>query len=112
MGRCHEYMPWEFYLHYGDLDMLAYTYDGMKEYISYMLTWTDDTGVMYSQRAGTNGQPIRWLNLGDWAQPFELPLTTWSILSTCGDALILLQKQQKHSEMLKRQRNTQLLPGR
>jgi len=72
-GAAMNIMPWEFYLQYGDLDMLAGTYEGMKQYVSYMLTWTNEDGIMFSQRTGINGQPFRWLNLGDWAQPFELP---------------------------------------
>ena len=72
-GAAMNIMPYEFYLQYGDLDMLAYTYEGMKGYIDYMLTWTDDNGVMFSQREGSNGEPLRWFNLGDWVAPFELP---------------------------------------
>jgi len=73
-GAAINIMPWEFYLHYGDLDLLEYTYEGMKEYVRYMLTWTDENGVMYSQKTPPNSdEPYRWLNLGDWAEPFELP---------------------------------------
>jgi alpha-L-rhamnosidase len=45
----------------------------MKGYVKYMLTWTDKDGIMNSQRAGNNGQPLRWFNLGDWCAPAELP---------------------------------------
>ncbi|MBN2482552.1 MAG: family 78 glycoside hydrolase catalytic domain [Bacteroidales bacterium] len=72
-GAAINIMPWEFYLHYGDLDMLEYTYEGMKGYVRYMLTWTDEDGIMFSQRTGNNGQPLRWFNLGDWAPAAELP---------------------------------------
>lgn len=72
-GAAMNIMPWEFYLQYGDLDMLEHTYEGMKGYIRYMLTWTDENGVMYSQRSGHTDEPFRWVNLGDWSQPFELP---------------------------------------
>lgn len=72
-GAAMNIMPWEFYLHYGDTDILSYTYEGMKGYIRYMLTWTDDEGIMFSQRPGNNGQPLRWFNLGDWAPASELP---------------------------------------
>jgi alpha-L-rhamnosidase len=66
-------MPWEFYLQYGDTSMLRNNYDGMTGYIRYMLTWTDSTGIMYSQAPGSNGKPNRWMNLGDWSQPDKLP---------------------------------------
>ena len=65
-------MPWEYYLHYGDLNMLENNYHGMKGYIDYMLTWTDDDGIMHSQ-APDPENPNRWINLGDWVAPGELP---------------------------------------
>jgi len=64
-------MPWEFYLHYGSLDILEMSYPGMKEYIRYMQTWVDDEGVMFSQRPGKDGKPLKWFNLGEWAAPGE-----------------------------------------
>lgn len=72
-GAAMNIMPWEFYRHYGDIDMLSDTFEGMKGYVDYMQSWTDEKGVMYSQRTGLTEEPYRWLNLGDWAQPFELP---------------------------------------
>lgn len=65
-------MPWEYYVHYGDIDMLYNNYPGMKGYINYMLTWTDDEGIMHSQ-APDPENPNRWINLGDWVAPGELP---------------------------------------
>ncbi|TFG89511.1 MAG: hypothetical protein E4H16_03530, partial [Candidatus Atribacteria bacterium] len=72
-GAAISIMPWEFYLHYADTCMLANNYEGMKGYIRYMLTWTDSTGIMFSQALGPNGKPNRWMNLGDWSQPDKLP---------------------------------------
>ena len=71
-GAAINIMPWEFYMHYGDPDMLKNNYDGMKGYISYMLTWTGDDGIMYSQAPDT-ARPNRWLNLGDWCVPGAFP---------------------------------------
>jgi alpha-L-rhamnosidase len=71
-GAAISIMPWEFYLHYGDTDMLKNTYEGMKGYIRYMLTWTNDNGIMFSQAPDT-ARPNRWLNLGDWCTPGKLP---------------------------------------
>jgi alpha-L-rhamnosidase len=65
-------MPWEFYLHYGDKDMLGNNYQGMKGYIKYMLTWTNKDGIMFSQAPDT-AKPNRWMNLGDWCSPGKLP---------------------------------------
>lgn len=72
-GAAVNIMPWEYFLHYGDTSMLAYTYNAMKGYVRYMTTWTDKDGIMYSQRTGNNGQPLKWFNLGDWCAPSELP---------------------------------------
>jgi alpha-L-rhamnosidase len=71
-GAAMNIMPWEFYLHYGDIDMLRNNYSGMKEYIRYMFTWTNKDGIMFSQAPDT-ANPNEWLNLGDWAVPDKLP---------------------------------------
>ncbi|MBP1669596.1 MAG: hypothetical protein H6Q21_1962, partial [Bacteroidetes bacterium] len=72
-GAAVNIMPWEYFVHYGDTSLLRYTYDAMKGYVRYMLTWTDKDGIMNSQRPGNNGLPLRWFNLGDWCAPEELP---------------------------------------
>jgi len=71
-GAAMNIMPWEFYLHYGDRKMLEENYDGMTGYIKYMLTWTDNEGIMFSQAPDRN-RPNRWINLGDWVAPGKLP---------------------------------------
>jgi alpha-L-rhamnosidase len=72
-GAAINIMPWEFFVQYGDTDMLRNNYEGMKEYVKYMLTWTDKNGIMYSQATGTNGKPNQWMNLGDWSEAYKLP---------------------------------------
>ena len=71
-GSAINIMPWEFYLHYGDVEMLKRNYEGMKGYIKYMLTWTDGEGIMFS-KAPDPSKPNQWLNLGDWAPASKLP---------------------------------------
>lgn len=71
-GAAINIMPWEFYLHYGDKEMLKNTYEGMKGYIKYMLTWVDKEGIMFSQ-APEKSKVNRWINLGDWVAPGKLP---------------------------------------
>lgn len=66
-------IPWEFYLHYGDITVLKNSFPGMKNYIGYMLKWVDKEGVMYFRVLKENGQPLRWFNLGDWNAPGNLP---------------------------------------
>jgi alpha-L-rhamnosidase len=72
-GAAISIMPWEFYLHYGDQDILQDSYEAMKGYVRYMQTWTDNDGIMFSQGLGKDGKPLKWLNLGDWVPPTELP---------------------------------------
>jgi len=72
-GAAISIMPWEFWLHYGDTDILRDSYEAMKGYIRYMLTWTDEEGIMFSQAKGRDGKPLRWMNLGEWVAPYELP---------------------------------------
>jgi alpha-L-rhamnosidase len=72
-GAAISIMPWEFYLHYGDKDILQDSYEAMKGYVGYMQTWTDKDGIMFSQALGRDGKPLKWLNLGDWVPPSELP---------------------------------------
>ena len=72
-GAAINIMPWEFYLQYGDTDMLKNNYEGMKGYIRYMLTWTDNSGIMFSKALGPDGKPNKWMNLGEWSQPDKLP---------------------------------------
>lgn len=66
-GAAINIIPWEYYLQYGDLQMLNDNYEAMKGYLNYMETWTTEDGVMFSQREGQDGKPLKWWNLGDWA---------------------------------------------
>jgi alpha-L-rhamnosidase len=70
-GAAMNIIPWEFYLHYGALDILADNYEGMKGYVRYMKTWVDEDGIMFSQAVGKNGKPLIWLNLGEWSTPYR-----------------------------------------
>ena len=71
-GAAINIMPWEFYLHYGDRDMLEDTYDGMKGYIKHMRTWITKDGTMLQQMPRAD-RPNNWMNLGDWSGPGQLP---------------------------------------
>jgi alpha-L-rhamnosidase len=71
-GAAMQIMPWEFYQHYADVDMLRNNYEGMKGYIRYMLSWTNPEGIMFS-KAPDPLKPNQWLNLGDWAPATGLP---------------------------------------
>lgn len=62
-------MPWEFYLYEGTPDILAGNYEAMKDYIRYMQNWINEEGIMFHQRTGKDGKPLRWFNLGEWCAP-------------------------------------------
>jgi alpha-L-rhamnosidase len=65
-------IPWEYYMHFGSLDMLEDNYEGMKGYIRYMKTWTDEEGIMFSKRTAKDGSILKWFNLGEWVPPGEM----------------------------------------
>ncbi|WP_419211111.1 family 78 glycoside hydrolase catalytic domain [Maribacter sp. X9] len=71
-GAAVSIMPWEFYVNYGDTELLEMSYEPMKKYIEYMKTWVNDRGLMHSQRRGSNGEVVKWFNLGEWESPGEL----------------------------------------
>ena len=71
-GAAMNIMPWEFYIHYGDKDMLLRNYEGMKEQVRYMLTWRTKEGTMFSELPNKD-KKIYWMNLGDWCPPYEIP---------------------------------------
>ena len=66
-GAAIEIMPWEFYRHYGDIQVLEENYDAMCRHIAWMQTWVDERGIMESR------DPQVWKNLGDWLPPRVLP---------------------------------------
>ena len=72
-GAAISIIPWEFYVHYGAIDILEDTYPAMKDYISYMQNWVSKDGIMHSQRKGRDGDVLKWFNLGEWVAPDELP---------------------------------------
>lgn len=99
-GAAMNVIPWDFYMHYGDLRMLEQNYFAMTEQVRYMTSWQTAEGTMFSQKtnlrqmqrpmmqggmpggnqrrrntppAPTTPQPNYWLNLGDWCAPGQNP---------------------------------------
>lgn len=75
-GAAMNIMPWEFFVQYADTLVLAENYDAMKKQADYMRTWETDRGTMLARRPNANtadGEPVYWLNLGEWCAPGELP---------------------------------------
>ena len=62
-------IPWQYYVHYGSVDMLEDNYEGMKGYLRYMQTWVDEVGIMFSKRRAKDGTILKWFNLGEWVAP-------------------------------------------
>lgn len=65
-------IPWEFYLHYADKDLLVANYAGMKEQVRYMQTWVDKDGIMLSE-IKSDGNVSEWHNLGEWCPADGFP---------------------------------------
>jgi alpha-L-rhamnosidase len=78
-GAAMNIMPWEFYLHYGDVKMLRNNFEAMKAQMNHMLQQLTLDNTML-QRIGQGGGMIGgneegnyWLNLGDWCPPNDIP---------------------------------------
>lgn len=73
-GAAMNVIPWEYYVQYGDLRMLADNFVPMKEQVRHMLTWLTPDGTMLQQKLNEeSGQPCYWFNLGDWVPPYGQP---------------------------------------
>ena len=67
-GSAYVIMPWAYYCYYGDTTLLEQHYKGMKQWIEYLRTRTDDRGIVVRE------EPNGWC-LGDWCTPenIEVP---------------------------------------
>lgn len=66
-GSAYVIMPWLYYTYYGDTGILQKHYEGMKQWISYLQTRTDNRGLI------THEEPKGWC-LGDWCTPDKIRL--------------------------------------
>lgn len=66
-------MPWEFYLRYGDKDVLEKSFEGMKAYTKFFEYWTRPDGTVHVQKAAPDAPETMWFSLGDWVPPYENP---------------------------------------
>lgn len=64
-------IPWEHYVHYGQLEVLEENYEQMCAYVGFMQQWKLEDGTML-QQLPTREDPIYWLNLGEWCPPYGL----------------------------------------
>lgn len=73
-GAAMNIMPWQFYVQYGDLQLLAQSYPAMQDQLRHMLSWVTPQGYMHQRmRNHLSGDSCYWLNLGDWCPPYGLP---------------------------------------
>lgn len=61
-GSAYVIMPWLYYCHYADKGLLEQHYEGMKQWIGYLTTRTDENGIVVRE------EPNGWC-LGDWCTP-------------------------------------------
>jgi len=77
-------VPWFYYLYYGDKNVLRQHYDGMKQWVEYLGTRTDENGIVVRE------EPNGWC-LGDWATPARIelpePLVNTSFYFYCTDIM-------------------------
>ena len=72
-GAAMTIIPWEHYVHYGDISILEEHYEAMKAQLGYMEGWRTEEGIMHSQAPGGPENSIYWMNLGEWCPAYELP---------------------------------------
>ena len=66
-------IPWEHYLHYGDISVLEEHYEAMHGQLNFMESWRTEEGIMNMQMPRGAEKPIYWMNLGDWCPAYTLP---------------------------------------
>jgi alpha-L-rhamnosidase len=74
-GSAFVIMPWVYYRHYGDKTVLQTHYEGMRQWVSYLATRCDSSGIVVRE------EPKGWC-LGDWATPEKIKLSP-ELVNTC-----------------------------
>ncbi len=74
-GSAYVIMPWIYYQNYGDKNVLKTHYNGMKQWISYLGSRCDSSGIVVRE------EPKGWC-LGDWATPEKIRLSP-ELVNTC-----------------------------
>jgi len=74
-GSAYVITPWFYYLYYGDSRILTQHYSGMKQWVEYLGTRTDEKGIVVRE------EPRGWC-LGDWATPDKIEIPP-SFVNTC-----------------------------
>ena len=73
-GAAMNVIPWQYYVQYGDIQLLRHNYQAMKDQLRYMYTWLTPEGIMcQKKKTYPSGQDCYWMNLGDWCPPKDFP---------------------------------------
>lgn len=83
-GSAYVIMPWAYYCYYGDTTLLREHYEGMKHWVQYLTTRTDERGIVVRE------EPDGWC-LGDWCTPGKVeipePLVNTAYYYHCADLM-------------------------
>lgn len=74
-GSAYVIIPWAYFCHYGDTALLRNHYRGMKHWIEYLNTRTDDKGIVVRE------EPNGWC-LGEWSTPRNILEIPASLVNT------------------------------
>ncbi|MDR2037354.1 MAG: glycoside hydrolase family 78 protein [Bacteroidales bacterium] len=66
-GSAYLIMPWAYFCYYGDTLLLKQHYHGMKQWVEYLKTRTDENGIVVRE------EPNGWC-LGDWCTPDKVQI--------------------------------------
>lgn len=74
-GSAYVIIPWNYFCHYGDTTLLEEHYCGMKHWVEYLNTRTDDKGIVVRE------EPNGWC-LGEWSTPHNVIEIPASLVNT------------------------------
>lgn len=74
-GSAYVVIPWNYFCHYGDTALLQEHYQGMKHWVEYLCTRTDDKGIVVRE------EPNGWC-LGEWSTPNNILEIPASLVNT------------------------------
>lgn len=100
-GAAMNIIPWEYYRHYGDRQLLEACYPAMVKQLDWMQTWRTPDGTMLCQAQSLTPGGEQWLQLGDWAPAYGLPsqeLVHTFFLWQCADYTARAAKALGHAQ--------------
>lgn len=89
-GAAMNIIPWEHYMHYGDITVLQEHFVAMQEQLRYMLGFKQSDGTI-NILLPVGEEPRYWMNLGEWSPPGPFPkddLVHTYFAWRCADCLV------------------------